>query len=233
MLISAYLQPAVVQVYNKYKGGVDVTDQVTKKFSCQRATRRWTKALFENFVDIAIHNSYIMFKWANPKVVITKREYMEWLAKEMAITHVQARRKNIVGLHTGVVHLMDNFLLNYNQKYGPTTSPTAACIECGLRKNLLICARCKSATFCENHFREKKFYRCMDCKDVADGEVFIKSGAQRCLICARHLERKTPVYCHNCGRNICAKHKKTDVQLKLCRDCFAMTAPQSTKEKCE
>lgn len=213
-------------MYNKYEGGVDLTDQVTKKFSCQRATRRWSKALFENLVDIAIHNAHVMFTWANPMAKITKREFIEWLAKQMAIAHVETRRKTVVGLHTDVVNLMDNFLLNFSQKYGPTTRPTASCNVCSVRTNLFVCARCKSAVFCTTHYLEKKFYRCADCCDVTEGEVKLKSGIQRCNRCQRHLDKKTPVYCHNCGDYMCALHKKTVVHLKLCGTCSTEASPK-------
>lgn len=227
--MSLYSQPAVVLKYNKYKGGVDVTDQVTKKFSCQRATRRWSKALFENFVDISIHNGYLMFNWANPVVKHTKREFIEWLAKEMAIAHVGVRRKNVVGIHTEVIGLMDNFLQNFEDKYGLTTRPTAACCVCDSRTNLLACMKCKKAIFCEDHFVEKKLNRCKDCSAVSEGKIILKSGSRRCGLCPRNADRKTPVYCHNCEVYMCALHKKTTVRVKLCEVCSVEAAPRLSK----
>ncbi|KAL1403139.1 hypothetical protein pipiens_005790 [Culex pipiens pipiens] len=134
-------KPAVIQMYNEFKGGVDCTDMVTKKFSCQRITRRWSKAVFENFVDLAIHNSFVLFHWANPTVSLTKRKYIEWLAKELAVGHVKARRKNDFGIHTDVKELMDTFIANYDALYGPTVCPTARCIVCSETSQLQTCVK--------------------------------------------------------------------------------------------
>lgn len=205
--------------YNKNKGGVDVTDQVTKKFSCQRATRRWSKALFENLVDLSIHNSFIIFKWANPSTSINKRNYIEWLAKDLAISHVKARKQQSFGMHTDIVDLMNTFIENYDALYGPTSKPTATCKSCDEGRGLLVCAKCKSAV-CSTHCKVRKFYRCSDCESVETGEVRILKEVKRCSFCPRNKDRKTSVVCHNCGRFLCSNHKKLIVQLNICTTCF-------------
>lgn len=222
-------QPAVIQMYNEFKGGVDCTDMVTKKFSCQRITRRWSKAVFENFVDLAIHNSFVLFHWANPTVSLTKRKYIEWLAKELAVGHVKARRKNDFGIHTDVKELMDTFIANYDALYGPTVCPTARCIVCSETSQLQTCAKCGLAA-CKAHCSHEKFYRCGDCAHVENPQIRQpqkphpdepKATKPRCQICPRHKDKKTDISCHNCGRYVCVekKHNRESVRFLLCANC--------------
>lgn len=48
--------------YNCYMGGVDTSDQMLGTHSVHRKTRRWYITVLQNFVDIAVTNSYIIHK---------------------------------------------------------------------------------------------------------------------------------------------------------------------------
>ena len=201
---------------------------VTKKFSCQRITRRWTKAVFENFVDISIHNAFVLFNWANPTVSLTKRKFVEWLAKDLAIGHVQARRKSDFGIHTDVKVLMDTFIQNYGALYGPTVRPTAQCTTCNEKSQLQICAKC-GLVACTSHCSRVKLYRCGDCDEMENPQILVprklqpgvKAAKLRCQFCSRSKDMKTDISCHNCGRYVCVdkKHNRTSVHYHLCSSC--------------
>ena len=55
-------QPKVFQTYNRHMNAVDRADQVLATNNVQRKCMRWWKALFFHLIDIAVANSYILFK---------------------------------------------------------------------------------------------------------------------------------------------------------------------------
>jgi len=59
-------KPEIITYYNDTKCGVDVLDKLVRTYSCKRATRRWTLALFFNLVDIAAYNALVLWITANP-----------------------------------------------------------------------------------------------------------------------------------------------------------------------
>lgn len=54
--------PKAVSDYNKYMGGVDKLDQMLEAYSVVRKSRRWWVKIFFYFIDVAICNSYIIYK---------------------------------------------------------------------------------------------------------------------------------------------------------------------------
>ena len=60
-------RPKVIRDYNKKNmggggGGVDLSDQLISKYNVLRKVNRWWRTLFYHMIDIAIINSYIMFR---------------------------------------------------------------------------------------------------------------------------------------------------------------------------
>lgn len=54
-------KPEPVMDYNKYMGGVDMSDKKIYHFAAERSTRRYWKKIFFNFVDMSLLNSYILY----------------------------------------------------------------------------------------------------------------------------------------------------------------------------
>ena len=48
--------------YNTTKAGVDVIDQMTRKYSLKAASRRWPIYVIYNVIDLALINSWILFR---------------------------------------------------------------------------------------------------------------------------------------------------------------------------
>ena len=55
-------KPFMIKEYNRTKAAVDLVDKVTKQYSCKRKSRRWTMAMFYNFLDISLLNSHIILQ---------------------------------------------------------------------------------------------------------------------------------------------------------------------------
>ena len=58
---SSNKKPETVLFYQKTKAGVDVIDEMTRKYSVKAASRRWPIHVFYNVIDFAQINSWIFF----------------------------------------------------------------------------------------------------------------------------------------------------------------------------
>ena len=55
-------QPGVFHMYNQYMNAVDRSDQILATHNVQRKCMRWWKTLFFHLIDLAVVNSFILFK---------------------------------------------------------------------------------------------------------------------------------------------------------------------------
>lgn len=78
--------PDAVRDYKKYISGVDLSDSLIRYSTVRGKTMRWYKTFFYHFVDIAVVNSYILFKhWVTHRgeTPMTHKRFREILMKEM------------------------------------------------------------------------------------------------------------------------------------------------------
>ena len=54
-------KPSAIFDYNKFMGGVDISDKQICHYSSERSTRRYWKKIFQNLLDISVLNSWIIF----------------------------------------------------------------------------------------------------------------------------------------------------------------------------
>ena len=57
--------PTAISDYNKYMGGVDRADQRKESYSLDRKSKRFWHRIFFNFLNIALSNSFVLFKNRN------------------------------------------------------------------------------------------------------------------------------------------------------------------------
>ncbi|KAJ8938073.1 hypothetical protein NQ314_011616 [Rhamnusium bicolor] len=76
------LKPKEIAEYNKYMSGVDRSDQLTSYYSSPRKTPRWYKKMIFHLLDLAVMNSYILFR-ISQKSEITLLNFRERLIREL------------------------------------------------------------------------------------------------------------------------------------------------------
>ena len=74
-------KPETVLFYNKTKAGVDVVDQLTRKYSVKAASRRWPIHVFFNVIDLALINSWILFRDIR-KSGVSSRKFAQRVVEE-------------------------------------------------------------------------------------------------------------------------------------------------------
>ena len=58
------MEPMIILQYNLNKIGVDKLDEITKRTSCMRKTRRWAMNIFCNILDMILSNAFVAHKMA-------------------------------------------------------------------------------------------------------------------------------------------------------------------------
>lgn len=84
-------KPEPVVYYNQTKVGVDVLDQMLKKYSVKAATRRWPVAVFYNLLDMAAVNAWILWKKCLGQNA-SRRNFILELANKLRADHVRTKR---------------------------------------------------------------------------------------------------------------------------------------------
>lgn len=83
-------KPETVTFYNETKYGVDIVDQMARKYSVKPPARRWPLHTFSNILDLAGINAWILYKEVTGKK-IQRREYLLKLAEELTEGNIASR----------------------------------------------------------------------------------------------------------------------------------------------
>ena len=75
-------KPDSVLYYNKTKVGVDLYEQMTRLYSVKVTSRHWPVHVFYNVVDMALVNSWILYKQVCQSS-ISHREFIQRVAEEL------------------------------------------------------------------------------------------------------------------------------------------------------
>lgn len=80
-----FKKPILIDKYNQYMGGVDVSDKAVYHLSCSRQTTKYWKRIFYNLLDISLYNSYILYT-LNTDKPIDRRSYYISIVESLAYT---------------------------------------------------------------------------------------------------------------------------------------------------
>lgn len=123
-------KPEIINYYNKTKGGVDVLDSMCSRYSINRKTRRWPLCMFYGLLNIAVVNSFVLYKLsgkASGKLI--RRMFMHQLATEMTMPWATKRLENPALSKS----LMANIISCFDVQPPPLpTAPPAARKRCAL-----------------------------------------------------------------------------------------------------
>ena len=72
-------KPETVLFYNKMKAGVNIIDQMTRKYSVKAANRKWPIHMFYNVINLALINSWILFEIFASWVSVAESLHNVWL----------------------------------------------------------------------------------------------------------------------------------------------------------
>ena len=169
-------QPAVVDEYNRWMGGVDVFDQMVATYRVLRKTWKWWKTLFFDFIDIAVVNAYILYQEyakrpdANLES-LSHLEFRETLARQLA--NIQPDEPIPEPNNTPKKRKAD-----YEDTHPPGISPS------NQRRNCVVCYRMdgverKTRIFCRHctiNAANQSAYLCLttdrNCWDVFHSDAF-------------------------------------------------------------
>lgn len=76
-------KPETILCYNETKYGVDVVDQMARKYSVKASSRRWPVHTFYNILDLCGINAWILYKEATGNK-IKRKSFLLNLGKELA-----------------------------------------------------------------------------------------------------------------------------------------------------
>ncbi|XP_024862460.1 uncharacterized protein LOC112450618 [Kryptolebias marmoratus] len=145
-------KPNTVTDYNSVKCGVDVMDQMVRKYTVRSGTRRWPVAVFYNMIDIAALNAYVLFQ-ACTGFKERRTDFLVKLARELAQSHMAAKEACKENLPP--------------QPPTPDTGKRVSCqVKCCCKSNRAT-QRCVSCNrFTCGKCRKEMLWQCQVCSDI-------------------------------------------------------------------
>lgn len=159
-------KPAIIQFYNKTKGGVDVLDQMCAHYSTSRKTRRWPVCMFFGILNIAVVNAFILYKLSGKAISREdkiRRLFMHQLAHDMAKPWAMQRletpslSRSLVATITSCFNVVE---LTHPLPPAPGKKRCKLCPWKTASKCKTVCERCNS-NVCPRHY---KIY-CSSCQE--------------------------------------------------------------------
>lgn len=86
-------KPLSVLTYNANMGGVDHSDKVTKPLVTERKSVKWYKKFYFHIFDLAVYNTYIIWKTLDPSRDKGYKEFLITLITEIYEENYQERKK--------------------------------------------------------------------------------------------------------------------------------------------
>lgn len=151
--------PETIQFYNETKVGVDIIDQMARKYTVRAGTRRWPVHVFYNILDLAAINSWIIYRQVTGEN-ISRHNYILQLVSELRAEYVNKKQS------ASAFQRLDNITIEEEQ---PSTSQK--------RRQCQINSKCKKNRTCD---------LCTICQKAVCGQcvkkVFKKIICNKCFM---------------------------------------------------
>lgn len=145
--------PEVVNFYNTTKYGVDVLDQMSRKYSTKSASRRWPVQVFFNILDFAAINAWVVYKEAT-RINIQRRDFILNLADELRTNYVSSKTSPLSDFAP-----CTDYASNISNKKRKQCQ-----INRCRNKTISICSECKKSVCGSCTNKVIKLSVCTDCK---------------------------------------------------------------------
>ena len=122
--------PESVVQYNTYMGGVDRGDQLRGYYSCRTKSRKFYKYIFYFLFDVAVTNSYILYKNYSPDHTIKRiKDFRLKLATHLIGDYCSRRRPGRNS--SAIVPLpLRHFPIKLSNESHPTKKQRGRCAHC-------------------------------------------------------------------------------------------------------
>ncbi|XP_038557477.1 piggyBac transposable element-derived protein 4-like [Micropterus salmoides] len=186
--------PGCIKDYNKYMGGVDLSDALIGYYNVLHKTQKWYKTLFYHFVDIATVNAFILHKEMcklQNQHIITQKNFREQLILSLAEIGSTPRRST-----------PQNFMLPASPFKVPSATPSKVVFTSPPSPSDASPASPSTAppaTACDAPgLGHLPAYFVEQMSNVAPRDR-ATAGRRACVVC----KRKSPVYCSTCQKTLC------------------------------
>lgn len=143
-------KPSIIEFYNKNKVAVDNVDQMLRMYSTHSTTRRWPVAVWDNILDIAALNAWVLYKLCTGKN-ISRKQFILDLIDELRQHNTDKGESSATILEA--------------KNFSPSTRRKCHTRRCS-NASTSICERCTKpvcGTCAESDFKVL-LRRCKDCK---------------------------------------------------------------------
>lgn len=82
----------IAEDYNRTKFGVDIFDQMTRRYAYLPSVRRWPLRLFINFIDAAAINAYVLFSGK-----MTRQDFIDKLSDQLMRNQMNLYKQKVIG----------------------------------------------------------------------------------------------------------------------------------------
>ena len=104
--------PDYIQFYNKTKFGIDMTDQMARKYPVKSGSRKWPLQIFFNILDLAAINAWILYKEVTG-IQIERKQFLFQLTKQLSADYTIEREI----ITTARPPSINSNIFKYNRSY--------------------------------------------------------------------------------------------------------------------
>lgn len=211
--------PEIIHEYNHTKFGVDIFDEMTRRYSYAPRTNRWPFRLFFFMIEAAALNAQTLTGSQT-----SRRSFLYELSSQLMDEKLQARAESdhwTVRFYRDISASLDELA---DKLVGNEKSATMEhCIVCSKTlRNPHVCEKCNKPG-CSDHLQQR-FYCDNCCQEIAEVEIpprkvptsvsFAQPTIGQCYECGT----KVHVFCMICGNPMCRNHRNP-IDRTLCKNC--------------